>query len=50
VKLSAETDKEGKEKAQDCVEMTKKFCHITRSIEESVPIKITSEVVMNESE
>jgi organic hydroperoxide reductase OsmC/OhrA len=50
VKLTAETDKEGKEKAQNCAEMTKKFCHITRSIEESIPIKITSEVIMKESE
>jgi organic hydroperoxide reductase OsmC/OhrA len=45
VSLVVRTDDEGRRKAQDCIEMTKKFCHITRSIEKSVPIEITSELV-----
>jgi organic hydroperoxide reductase OsmC/OhrA len=45
VSLMVRTDDEGRRKAQDCIEMTKKFCHITRSIEKSVPVEIASELV-----
>jgi organic hydroperoxide reductase OsmC/OhrA len=48
VKLTVETDEEGKDKAQSCVEMTKKFCHITRSIEKTVPITVATEITGNE--
>jgi len=47
VNLTVKTDDKGRKKAQECIEMTKKFCHITRSIENSVPIEIASEVVLN---
>jgi organic hydroperoxide reductase OsmC/OhrA len=48
VNLAVKTDAEGRERAQECIELTKKFCHITRSIEKSVPIRIASEVVSSE--
>jgi organic hydroperoxide reductase OsmC/OhrA len=46
VDIIVETDHQGKEKAQDCIEMTKKFCHITRSIDRAVPIDIAPKVVL----
>lgn len=47
VNMNVETDDEGRGKAQDCIEMTKKFCHITNSIEKAVPIEIASKVVLS---
>ncbi|WXG47282.1 MAG: OsmC family protein [Candidatus Atabeyarchaeum deiterrae] len=46
VNMNVETDKEGDEKARNCIEMTKRFCHITRSIEKSIPIQILSTVTV----
>jgi organic hydroperoxide reductase OsmC/OhrA len=44
--MIVETDGQGKERAQDCIDMTKKFCHITRSIDKAVPIDISSKIVL----
>jgi organic hydroperoxide reductase OsmC/OhrA len=44
--MSVETDQEGKEKARECIDMTKKFCHITRSIEKSIPIDLSWKVIV----
>jgi uncharacterized OsmC-like protein len=41
-----ETDAEGEAQARKCIEMTEKFCHITRSVEKAVPIRILSHVVV----
>lgn len=46
VNLSVETDSEGEVEARKCIEMTEKFCHITRSIEKAIPIRILSNVVV----
>ena len=46
VNLSAETDAEGEAQARKCIEMTEKFCHITRSLEKAIPIRILSNVVV----
>lgn len=46
VNLSVETDVEGEAQARKCIEMTEKFCHITRSVEKAVPIRILSHVVV----
>jgi organic hydroperoxide reductase OsmC/OhrA len=46
VNLNVETDDKGKDEAQDCVEMTKKFCHITRSIERCMLVEVSSKVTV----
>nr|MDO8134173.1 OsmC family protein [Candidatus Njordarchaeum guaymaensis] len=47
--MNVETDQEGKDKARNCIEMTKRFCHITRSIEKSIPIEISWKVTVRTS-
>jgi uncharacterized OsmC-like protein len=44
--ISVKTDREGREKARDCIEMTKKFCHITRSIEKAIPTEISWKIAV----
>jgi organic hydroperoxide reductase OsmC/OhrA len=44
VKLTVETNKEDEDKARICVEMTKKFCHITRSIEKCMLVEVSSKI------
>jgi organic hydroperoxide reductase OsmC/OhrA len=46
VNLSAETDGEGEAQVRKCIEMTEKFCHITRSLEKAFPIRILRHVVV----
>jgi organic hydroperoxide reductase OsmC/OhrA len=46
VNLSVETDAEGETEARKCLEMTEKFCHITRSLEKAIPIRILSNVIV----
>ena len=41
--IHVEVDREEKLKAEECVELTKTFCHLTRSLEEGIPIKVKSE-------
>jgi organic hydroperoxide reductase OsmC/OhrA len=50
VNLSVETDSEGEAQARKCIEMTEKFCHITRSVEKAIPIRILSNVVVRSSQ
>jgi len=46
VDLIVETDNQSKKIAEDCIELTRKFCHITRSIEKAVPIVIAQKVIL----
>jgi len=44
--INVETDHDGKDSARDCIEMTKKFCHIIRSIEKSIPTDVSWKIVV----
>jgi len=42
--VHVETKESEKENAEKCVEMTKTYCHITRTLEKAVPIKINEDI------
>jgi uncharacterized OsmC-like protein len=42
--INVETDEREKSKAEKCVELAKDYCHLTRSIEQGIPIKILYDV------
>lgn len=45
VKAHMRAKGEDREKVKKCIETAKEYCHITRSIEKSIPIEITIEVM-----
>jgi organic hydroperoxide reductase OsmC/OhrA len=42
--MNVNVDEEERLKAEECVELTQNFCHLTKSLEESIPIKVKSNV------
>jgi organic hydroperoxide reductase OsmC/OhrA len=44
ITMNVDVDEEEKLKAEECAELTKDFCHLTRSLETGIPIKVTSNV------
>jgi len=42
--IHVEVDEEEKLKAEKCAELTKDYCHLTRSLEHGIPIKVWSDV------
>jgi len=47
--INVETDEEGREKAQKCAELTQEYCHLTRSIDSAIPIKVSAEIQTRKS-
>ena len=43
--MHIETVKDEEEKAKECFELAKNFCHITRTLEGSIPTEVTAEIV-----
>ncbi len=43
--MKVEVSEEKSERVEKCVELTKKYCHILRSIEQCVPIEIKTQIV-----
>ena len=44
ITMNVDVDEEDQLKAEECAELTKDFCHLTRSLETGIPIKVTSKV------
>ena len=42
--MQVDVDAEEKEKAEECMELAREHCHLTRSIEEGLPIKVLPNV------
>lgn len=42
--IKVETDENERLKAKECAELARDYCHITRSLEPSFPIKISAEI------
>ena len=42
--IKVETDENEKLKAKECAELARDYCHITRSLEPSFPIKVSAEI------
>jgi uncharacterized OsmC-like protein len=42
--MNVDVDEEEKLKAEECAELTKDFCHLTRSLEKGIPVKVTTNV------
>ncbi len=42
--MHAKTNRSEKTKARRCIELTKKYCHITRTLEKAIPIKISGRI------
>jgi uncharacterized OsmC-like protein len=48
--IHVKTSSESKVKAEECVRLTRSFCHITRLIEKSVNFELTSKISTSSSE
>ena len=44
--MRIKTDKGEKQKAEECFKLTRDFCHITRTMEGSLPTEITKEILL----
>ncbi len=42
--IHVEVNVEEKEKTEECIELTREYCHLTRSLEHTIPIKIKHEI------
>jgi len=42
--MHAKTDKNGEANVRRCIELTKKYCHITRTLEKAIPVRVTDRV------
>ncbi len=49
VVMSIDVDEEEGSKAEECVELTREYCHLIRSLEKGIPIRIESEIRTSEN-
>jgi len=44
VLMHMDVDQEERIKAEECVELAREYCHLTRSLERGIPVKVESEI------